>query len=74
MFPTKEDAIGYGQTRARFRTGEIRVLDSTGNVVIPRGTPAMLVVRRMTEGGTLSSGSYVLDLDSVQVNGRRRGR
>lgn len=47
------------------------VLDSTGNVVIPRGSPATLIVRRMSEGGTLTSGSYVLDLESVRVNGRR---
>jgi len=47
------------------------ITDSTGNVVVPRGSPATLVVRRMTEGGTLSSGSYVLDLESVSVNGRR---
>jgi hypothetical protein len=45
------------------------VRDGTGNVVIPRGLPASLVVRRMTEGGTLSSGNFVLDLDSVRVNG-----
>jgi len=32
VFPTKDDAISYAQTRARYRTGEIRVLDSTGNV------------------------------------------
>ena len=32
VFLTKDDAISYAQTRARFRTGEIRVLDSTGNV------------------------------------------
>ena len=32
VFPTKDDAISYAQTRARFRTGDIRVLDSTGNV------------------------------------------
>lgn len=32
VFPTKDDAIGYAQTRARFRTGQIRVLDSSGNV------------------------------------------
>ena len=32
VFLTKNDAVGYAQTRARFRTGEIRVLDSTGNV------------------------------------------
>jgi hypothetical protein len=32
VFPTKDDAISYAETRARFRNGEIRVLDSTGNV------------------------------------------
>ena len=32
VFSTKEDAISYAQTRARFRTGEIRILESTGNV------------------------------------------
>ncbi len=47
------------------------VMDQNGNVVIPRGSPAQLVVRRVTEGGTLSSGNFVLDLDSVRVNGRR---
>jgi hypothetical protein len=32
VFPTKDDAISYAQARAHFRSGEIRVLDSTGNV------------------------------------------
>jgi Uncharacterized protein conserved in bacteria (DUF2188) len=32
VFPTKDDAISYAQARARFRAGEIRVLDSSGNV------------------------------------------
>ena len=32
VFSTKDDAISYAQTRARFRSGEIRILDSTGNV------------------------------------------
>jgi hypothetical protein len=32
VFPTKQDAISYAQARARLRTGEIRVLDSTGNI------------------------------------------
>ena len=32
VFPAKDDAISYAQTRARFRTGEIRLLDSSGNV------------------------------------------
>jgi hypothetical protein len=32
VFPTKDDAISYAQTRARFRVGEIRVLESNGNL------------------------------------------
>jgi hypothetical protein len=32
VFPTKDDAISYAQGRARFRAGEIRVFDSSGNV------------------------------------------
>jgi hypothetical protein len=32
VFPTKEDAISYAQNRACFRSGEIRVMDSIGNV------------------------------------------
>jgi hypothetical protein len=47
------------------------VTDSNGNVAIPRGSRATLIVRRINEGGTLTSGNYVLDLDSVTVNGRR---
>jgi hypothetical protein len=37
VFPKKDDAIDYAQGRACFRSGEIRVLDSSGNVerVIP---------------------------------------
>ena len=37
VFPTKDDAISYAQTRARFRSGDIRILDSSGAVarVIP---------------------------------------
>jgi hypothetical protein len=32
VFPEKDQAINYAQGRASFRSGEIRVLDSTGNV------------------------------------------
>jgi len=32
MFPKKDQAIDYAQNRACFRSGEIRVLDSTGKV------------------------------------------
>jgi hypothetical protein len=32
VFWEKQDAIDYAETRACFRSGEIRVLDSTANV------------------------------------------
>jgi hypothetical protein len=37
VFPKKDDAIEYAEQRACFRSGEIHVLDATGNVerVIP---------------------------------------
>jgi uncharacterized protein DUF2188 len=37
VFPEKEQAIDYARNRARFRSGEVRIFDLTGNVecVIP---------------------------------------
>ena len=37
VFPETDQAIDYAQNRARFRAGQIHILDSTGNVerVIP---------------------------------------
>jgi len=32
VFPNKDQAIDYAQNRACFRSGEIRVLDSTGKL------------------------------------------
>jgi len=32
VFPDKDHAIDYAQSRASFRSGEIRILDSTGSV------------------------------------------
>jgi hypothetical protein len=32
VFPEKNRAIHYAQNRASFRSGEIRILNSTGNV------------------------------------------
>lgn len=47
------------------------VMDSTGKVVVPRGSQASLIIRSLSEGGTLTSGNFVLDLESIRVNGRR---
>jgi hypothetical protein len=32
VFAQKDQAIGYAQSRASFRLGEIRILDSTGKL------------------------------------------
>jgi hypothetical protein len=32
VFPEKDQAIDYAQNRACFRSGQIQILDSTGNV------------------------------------------
>jgi hypothetical protein len=32
VFLEKDQAIGYAETRARLRTGEVRIFDSTGEV------------------------------------------
>jgi hypothetical protein len=32
VFLAKDQAVNYAQNRASFRSGEIRILDSTGNV------------------------------------------
>jgi hypothetical protein len=47
------------------------IADERGNLVIPRGSEAQLIVRQINEGGTLSNGNFALDLDSIRVNGRR---
>src|SRR5262249_26581861 len=44
------------------------VTDSSGQVVIPRGSPAQLVIRDAS-GGATSSRELILDLQSVTVNG-----
>ena len=32
LFPEKDQAIDYAQNRACLRSGEVRILDSTGNI------------------------------------------
>jgi len=46
------------------------VTDRDGRVVIPRGASAGMVIRQVDQG-PLGGANLVLDLDSVQVNGRR---
>jgi hypothetical protein len=48
------------------------VLDGAGDVVIPRGSNAKIVIRSSTKGGKIMGASdLVLDLESVAVDGRQ---
>jgi hypothetical protein len=47
------------------------VMDQNGQVVIPRGSQAELVVKQVKQGGAVTSGDLVLDLNSLRVNGRQ---
>ncbi len=47
------------------------VLDGAGEVVIPRGSPAELVVRDANGGDSRNSSNLILDVQAVSVNGQR---
>ena len=59
-----------GQSYAAEVTKDI--LDAAGDVVIPRGSNAQIVIRSASKGGRFRGASdLVLDLDSVSVGGQR---
>jgi len=70
---TNEDINADTATEGRTYAATINqdVMDSAGNMVIPRGSDARLVVRNVNPGGTLHNSNLVLDLESVNVNGQR---
>jgi len=47
------------------------VLDGSGSVVIPRGSPAELIVRDVNGGNSRNSDNLILDIQAVSVNGQR---
>lgn len=47
------------------------VTNSAGQIVIPKGSPAELVLRKVASGGITGSPELTLDLQSVKVGGRR---
>lgn len=47
------------------------VMGASGEVLIPKGSDATLILRQVTTGGTTGSPELVLDLDSVKVHGQR---
>jgi hypothetical protein len=59
-----------GQTFAAEVTRDVR--DAAGNVVVPRGSNAQVVIRSASKGGRFRGASdLVLDLGSVSIDGRR---
>ncbi len=62
------DAATEGQTFAS--TVAQDVTDTSGQIVIPRGSPAQLVINEVSGGGVTGSPTLALDLRSVTVNGR----
>lgn len=47
------------------------VTDSNGNVAIPQGSDAQLVIKSVNGGSITSSSNLILDLQSVTLNGQR---
>jgi hypothetical protein len=47
------------------------VMDAAGHVVIPKGSPAELVLRNISKGGVTSGPELTLDLESIKVGTRR---
>jgi hypothetical protein len=47
------------------------VMGRAGEVQIPKGSDATLVIRQVSSGGTVSSPEVALDLNSLTVGGRR---
>jgi hypothetical protein len=59
-----------GQTYGAGVTQDI--LDAAGDVVIPRGASARVIIRSASKGGRIKGASdLVLDLDSVNIRGKR---
>ncbi len=50
-------------------TVEKDVTGSGGEVLIPKGTPANLIVRNVSNGGTTGSAGVTLDLESIDIGG-----
>jgi len=63
------EATGASTGRTYSATVERDVTDNNGQVVIPRGSTAQLVVRDMSTGGAVGSRELTLDLQSVTVDG-----
>lgn len=70
---TNETIDSNSGSEGRFYSAQVDkdVTDSNGQLLVPKGSDAQLVLKRMSQGGTTGSAEMVLDLHSVNINGRR---
>jgi hypothetical protein len=47
------------------------VIDSSNELIVPKGSPAQLIIRNVSSGGVTGSSEITLDIQSITVNGRR---
>ncbi len=47
------------------------VIDSSNELIVPKGSPAQLIIRHTSSGGVTGTSEITLDLQSITVNGRR---
>jgi hypothetical protein len=50
---------------------EQTVVGASGEVIIPKGSPAEIVIRKISSGGTTGSPEMMLDVQAITVAGRR---
>jgi hypothetical protein len=65
------DSTTSSEGRSFSGTVQEAVTDADGQILIPRGSDARLIVRRVSTGGTTGSPQLALDLDSITVQGHR---
>lgn len=68
---TNEAIQSESAAEGRIYTANVErdVLDNSGQIVVPRGASAQLVVKEMKPGGATSSPELALDLQSITMNG-----
>ena len=47
------------------------VIDSSNELIVPKGSPAQLIIRTVSSGGVTGTPEITLDIQSITVNGRR---
>jgi hypothetical protein len=47
------------------------VIDTSNELIVPKGSPAQLIIRNVSSGGVTGSSEVTLDIQSITVNGRR---